>query len=188
MGKIIAAVPYWESDPEKRAVLFDCLASLKGQDETFVLAGKQPTLPIAWNMCLDLSFGMGADYVVLLNDDVILMDGDLKQLCVPDTVTSPLINGTVWKKFHAHVFGLPKTIYDKVGKMDERFQCYWADTDYAKRLVDANIPVETIESVNFMHKEAARTLKHLQGLTEGSDRDKFVEKWGREWFDPTMGR
>jgi len=189
MPKVVVAISYWECDPEKRKVLDDCLVSLKGYDQLLILAGKQPTLPIAWNMCLDLAFGtMQAEYVVMMNDDVVLTNGLVSDLCKPDTVVSPLINGSDYKIFHAHVFCLPKNIWEKVGRIDERFQCYWSDTDYAKRLVDVGVVVEINRNVDFLHKESARTLKHFAGITEKSDEDLFVEKWGKTYFDPVRGK
>jgi hypothetical protein len=188
MPKVVVAISYWECDPEKRKVLDDCLVSLKGYDQLLILAGKQPTLPIAWNMCLDLAFGtMQAEYVVMMNDDVILTNGTVAELCKPDTVVSPLINGDVWKKFHAHVFCLPKTVWEKVGGFDERYQIYYSDTQFCLKLVQNNIPIETNRNVDFMHANPARTLKHFQGITEKSDRDLFIELNGRDWFDPSMG-
>lgn len=189
MGKIVVAIPFWNSDEGKMSILHECVHSLKGYDSLVVLAGKQASLPIAWNMCLDLAFNMEADYCVLSNDDIILESGLISDLCKPDMVVSPLLNGGVTeKKFHAHIFSIPRSVWEKVGRMDERFQIYWADTDYAKRLVDAGVPIETNDRVNVLHAEPARTLKHFAGITETSDRDLFVEKWGREWWDPSMGR
>jgi hypothetical protein len=188
MGKIVVAIPFWNCDDKKTGILHECVHSLRGYDTLLVLAGKQPTLPIAWNMCLELGFNMEADYVVLSNDDIILETGLISDLCKPDTVVLPLINGGIVKKFHAHIFSLPRSVYEKVGKIDERFQLYWSDTDYCKRMVDAGIPIETNERVNVLHKEPARTLKHFAGITEISDKNRFMEKWGRIWFDPSMGR
>lgn len=185
--KLIYAINYWESDDGKRQVLKDCIESLKGKYQLLILAGKQPTLPIAWNMCLELGFSMGADYVIVSNDDVILTDGTVDMLCKKDTVVSPLINGGDWKIFHAHVFCIPRSVYEKVGKMDERYQLYWCDTDYAKTLVDAGIPVEINHDVDFSHPSPARTLKHFAGITERSDEELFFEKWGRTYFDPVRG-
>jgi hypothetical protein len=188
MPKIIISIPFWKSDEGKTQVLYDCVQSLKGYDALVILAGKQISLPVAWNMCLDTAFNMGADYCVLSNDDIILERGLISDLCKPDTVVSPLVNGNTWKKFHAHIFGLPRSVWEKVGRIDERFLCYWADTDYCKRMVDLNIPIETNENVNVLHKEPARTLKSFAGITEKSDEEKFVEKWGRTWSDPSMGK
>jgi len=185
---ITVAIPYWESDRDKREVLYDCVSSLKGYDRLLVLSGRQPTLPLAWNMCLDMAFGMGTDYCILSNDDIILNKGLISDLCIPDKVVSPTVNGTVFKKFHAHIFSLPRSVYEKIGKFDESFQLYWADTDYCKRLVDAGVSVETSDKVDVLHPEPARTLKFFAGISANNDQETFVKKWGRTWFDPSMGK
>ena len=190
MPKIVISIPFWNCDDGKTQILYDCVQSLKGYDSLVILAGKQASLPIAWNMCLDLAFNMGADYCVLSNDDIVLQNGLISDLCKPDTVVSPIVNGNTdsEKKFHAHIFGLPRSVWEKVGRMDERFQLYFSDTDYCKRIMDAGIPMETNYDVNVLHKEPARTLKHFAGITEKSDEEKFVEKWGKKWWDPSVGR
>ena len=108
-------------------------------------------------------------------------------LAMPEAVVSPIVNNGVFKVFHAHIFCLPKTVWEKIGPFDERFEAYWADTDYAKRMKDAGIDVHINPEVNVKHPEGARTLKHLKGSTEKPDETKFREKWGRTWFDPTTG-
>lgn len=188
MPKIVVTIPYYESDKEKRGVLSRCLASLDGHDEVIVVAGKQPTLPHAWNICLDLGFGMGADYVILANDDIELTKGDLSMLCEPDKVVNPLVNGGVFKVFHAHIFGIPKSVYEKVGKFDEQFTIYWSDTDYAVRLMDMGIDVVTNFEVDVSHPEPARTLKSYANTLEAEDKGKFIAKWGRTYIDPIRER
>jgi len=185
---ITVAIPYFESDSGKREILNRCVRSLKGQDNIFILAGKQASLPLAWNICLELAFGMGSDFVILSNDDIELDKGTLDMLCDEDAIVSPTVNNGVYKIFHAHIFSYPKKIYEKIGKFDERFEIYWADTDLAKRFVDAGIDVRINEAVNVKHPEGARTLKHYHGTTEFSDEMRFKEKWGRTWFDPVRGK
>ena len=179
----IVAIPYYEVDPGKRDVLKKCLHSFRGYN-TIVLAGKQKTLSTAWNMCLDLGFGMGYDYVILSNDDVILSRGDLEKLCVPGKVVSPTVNRGVFKVFHAHIFCIPKEVYEEVGKFDESFQIYWADTDYAVRLKKAGIPVEIEYGVDVTHPEAARTLNAMPKKMEQEDKETFYKKHGTLWTDP----
>ena len=189
MAKIVVAIPYWECDPEKRQILNECINSFEGYDQLLVLAGKQASLPIAWNMCCDIAFDtMKADYVILSNDDVILNKGNLMNLCVKDTVLSPTVNNSVFKVFHAHIFALPKEIWKKIGRFDERYQVYWVDTDYAKRMVDAGVKIGISEAVNVIHKHPGRTVGKFAGLTEQHDKEEFVKKWGREYFDPAMGK
>ena len=124
MGKIVVTIPYWESDPGKKDILHECVHSLKGYDSLVVLAGKQPTLTIAWNMCMDLAFNMEADYAVLSNDDIILDTGLVSDICKPGTVVLPMVNGGIYKKFHAHIFSVPRDIWEKVGRFDEQFQYF----------------------------------------------------------------
>jgi len=189
MSKIVVAIPYFECDPEKKKVLRDCVASLNGYDQLLILSGKQESLPKAWNICLDTAFNqMGADYCILSNDDIILEKGNLMNLCVKDYVLSPRVNNSVFKIFHAHIFAIPKDIWKKVGDFDERFKVYWSDTDYAKRMVDMGIKVGICDSVNVLHKHPGRTIHSESGSVEQNDRQLFIEKWGREYFDPVMGK
>lgn len=178
------AIPYYESDVEKRDVLKRCLASFSGEGNILVLAGKQKNLPTAWNMCLDMAFGSGAEYVVLSNDDVELTKGNLSMLCHPNKVLLPTVNNEVFKIFHCHIFAMHKSVYEKVGKFDENFNIYWSDTDYAKRLVDAGIPVEINYDVDVSHPEPARTLKSYPSEIEQQDKAYFFSKWGKLYFDP----
>lgn len=187
MPKIVVVIPYWEADEGKRDVLKRCVGSLRGMDSVIVVAGKQKTLPLAWNMCCELAFSMGADYAIISNDDIELDRGTLDMLCQGDAVISPTVNNGVFKVFHAHIFALPRSVWEKIGPFDERFEAYWADTDYAKRMKDAGIDVHINVNVNVKHPEAARTLKHYKGTTETPDEQKFKEKWGRTWFDPITG-
>jgi len=181
---ITVAIPYYECDPGKREVLQKCINSLKGHDNLLILAGKQKTLPGAWNMCLEMSFGMGAEFVILSNDDIILERGTLDMLCMENAVVSPMVNNGVFKVFHAHIFALPRNIWEKIGPFDERFEVYYADTQYAMRLRNAGVDVHINPNVNVKHPEPARTLKHFKGATENHDRDLFVSMYGRDIFDP----
>lgn len=189
MGKVITAIPYYESDEGKRDVLKKCLVSIEGQqDEIIVLSGKQPTLINAWNQLLELSFAMGADYCILSNDDIELQSGKLRDLCILDQVVSPLVNGSVYKVFHAHMFALPRSVYEKIGGFDPKFSYYWADTDYSKRLVDAGISVVINDNVKILHNEPTRTLKTFSRDSDNVDEEIFKIKWGRTYFDPPTGK
>lgn len=178
-------MPYWESKPEKRQVLLDCLNSFQGQqDEIIVLAGKQPSLPNAWNQCVDLAFGMGADFVIVSNDDVILDKGSLKDLCVSGHIFSPTVNNGVFKVFHAHIWAMDRIVWEKVGKFDEKFNLYWSDTDWIARAKQAGIPIDVNFNVNVKHLDPGQTMRAYPSNMEIADREYFIEKWGREIFDP----
>lgn len=183
--KLTTVIPYWESKIEKRKVLQDCINSFQGQqDELIILAGKQPSLPNAWNQCIELAFGMGSEYVCVSNDDVILDKGSLGDLCVPYQVVSPTVNGGVFKVFHAHIWVMSKSVWEKVGKFDEKFNLYWSDTDWIARAKQLKVPVGINYGVNVKHLDPGQTMRAYPGSLQSVDRDYFVEKWGREIFDP----
>jgi len=183
--KLITVIPYYESDPQKREVLQKCINSFSNQqDELIILAGKQPSLPDAWNQCIELAFGMGADFVCVSNDDVILDKGSLRDLCVEGQVVSPTVNNGVFKVFHAHIWCMDKEVWDKVGRFEEDFHIYYSDSSYAMRLKRLGIPVGINYGVNVQHNDPGRTMKSYTNEIQNQDRDLFIEKWGREVFDP----
>lgn len=178
----ITTIPYLESDIGKRDVLKRCLASLS--DSIIVLSGRQKTLPTAWNMCIELGFSTGAEYVIVANDDIELVEGDLSMLCRPNGIVSPKVNGGFFKIFHAHIFGIHKDAWEKIGKFDEDYQVYWSDTDYAMRMINSGVDIYMQYGVNVLHPEPARTIKDTSGSVIEQDRQTFISKWGREYIDP----
>lgn len=178
---LVVGIPHWRVDEGKKELLTKCVDSLDGYDRLLILNGRERTLPTAWNKLLKAGFDMGADHVIISNDDLTLEEGSLKDLC-SDEVESPLVNGSIYKIFHGHMFCIPKKVWEEVGDFDEIFTNYWADTDYALRLVKHSVPVSINESVKVNHPEPGRTLKYTR--TEAEDRNMFELKWGRTYFDP----
>jgi len=177
--KLSVCIPYYESHPEKRELLDDCVKSLKGQDEIIVLAGKQKSLSVAINMLFEMAHG---EYIIISNDDLTLDSGNLKDLCVPEVVTSPLINGTV-RQFSGHMFCVPRTVYEKVGGYDERYTiAYYDDDDFLMNLKTNNIDTRSVGSVNVLHPVGGTTLHTYPNREKFSEENKrkFVDKWGRE--------
>lgn len=177
-------IPYYESDTGKREVLTRCLFSLQGHDNTLLLMGKQPSLAKAIADMLDYSFNkLNADYTVFSNDDLTLEKGSLADLCEKDAVTLPFVNGGFTKVFHAHMFCLPKTVWEKVGNVDPNFNIYWWDTDYALRLLQNGVNIKLKPTVNVLHPEAGRTLRSMPSELERADMSYFVQKHGRTYID-----
>jgi GT2 family glycosyltransferase len=70
-------------------------------------------------------------------------------LCVEETVTSPLIVGEREGfgeslepgAFHGCFWVVPRTVLDRVGLLDARFErAYWEDDDFLTRVRQAHIP------------------------------------------------
>lgn len=136
---------------------------------------------LAENINIGLKKAKG-DYLIVSNDDITLKSGHLHYLCVPDEVHSPVVHGGIRKTFHAHMFCLPRKVYNKIGKFDE--SCpgpYYIDSDYWVRLVKAEVPVLIDERVHIDHPEPARTLSKLNNNTEKT-REWFINKHGKGYL------
>ena len=119
------------------------------------------------NVNLGLRLATG-DYIAIVNNDCRLADGDVSDLCVPETVTSPLIIGERQGfgesiepgGFHGCFWVVPRPVLDRVGLLDERFEWgYWEDDDYIARLHEAGIPTRQVPSVRVKHVGGLTTVK-----------------------------
>jgi hypothetical protein len=129
------------------------------------------------------------DYVAVVNNDCALAGGNVYDLCVRETVTSPLIVGERQGfgesiepgGFHGCFWVVPRPVLDRVGLLDERFEfAYWEDDDYLTRLHAAGIPTRQVPSVRVRHVGGLTTVKipeHREWLARNEER--FAAKWGR---------
>lgn len=180
--QISLVIPYYHSDDEKPGVLCGAVASMvQYADEVIIVSETADNLAAKINHGLTLAT---KEYIVCTNDDVVLTEGTLADLCSPDEVRTPLINNGTCKTFHGHAWGMHRDIYEQVGGMDESYQLYWMDVDYAMRLREMGIQCTQVQNVNMKHPDGARTLRHWAGKTENNDKDVFINKWGQEVYDP----
>lgn len=158
--KMISALvsSYWVDD-EKPEILKKCLNSLEGADEILSLVTHKKT-PLgfsdAWNRLATLAKG---DYLIFIGDNNTLVKGTLDQLCIPGTVTSPLINGQS-QEFWGMVFCLPREVYEELGLYDMRFNngSHWEDTDLWRRIKKAEIPLQSVKEVDFYRPSGGRSI------------------------------
>lgn len=151
-----------------------CVKSFENQyGELIIVDDKEKSLAQKINIGLELASG---DYLIVSNDDVVSSRGHLADLCEYGKVLSPMVNEGVFKKFHAHLFCLPKEIYREVGGYDESFDgVYYIDSDYWIRLKDAGYTPEICEKVSVDHRHPASTISTLP------ERERSMSR-GREWF------
>ena len=178
---ITLIIPYLECDADKPAVLKRCLDSLVNEyDELIIIDEKIDNLATKINLGLSRAKG---DYLVVSNDDIVLSSGHLKDLCIPGSVTTPLVNNglPMGKKFHGHMWCLPREVYEKVGGMYEGYDgFYYDDTDYEQMILKAGIPIETVESVDIYHPVGGRTLHSFPDWqTKYANNEQiYKERWG----------
>lgn len=170
-------IPYYEAFPEKRQILERCVHSLPQVDELLILAGKQKNVATAINMLFSLSRG---DYIIIANDDVIWDKGSIRDLCVPQTITSPLINGQNLG-FSGHFFCVPREVVKSTGGYDEEYTvAYFDDDDFFRNAQSNGFGSMCIESVNIVHPEPGTTLHTYPNHSEFFELNKarFQQKWG----------
>lgn len=138
------------------------------------------------NVGLRLATG---DYIAVVNNDCRVVDGNVLDLCVRDEVVSPLIIGERQGLgqsiepggFHGCFWVLPRSVLERVGLLDERFEwAYWEDDDFLARLREAGIATRQVASVKVKHVGGLTTVKvddHRSWLELNARR--FEEKWGQ---------
>lgn len=162
--------------------LSKCLASIEGQyDELIVIDEKIDNLAKKINKGLEESKG---DFIIVLNDDVILSQGTLNKMCYLDGVTSPLIRGglPMGKVFHAHAWGIPRHIYEDIGGMWEGYDgFYYDDSDYQLMIETKGHKIIVVEDVDFYHPPEGGTTLHT--FPDWADKyarnqEMFRQRWG----------
>jgi hypothetical protein len=169
----------WTSEG-KAKMLYDCMENLVGADEILALVNPIKAhigFADAWNRIATLATG---DYIVFVGDANYQTEGNLKEMCIPDTVTYPKLNG----KFDAlpWIFCVPKNIYEQIGLYDMRFNegSHWEDTDFWRRIRANNIKIAPIEFVNFNKPVNGTSIRHIENSQGRIERNKqlYFEKWG----------
>jgi GT2 family glycosyltransferase len=191
--RLSIVIPHWPLDEETDEALRLCVASFPPECERIVVVNDGTGYGRNVNIGLRLASG---DFCAVVNNDCRVEGGDVSDLCVPDTVTSPLVIGERQGfgesiepgAFHGSFWVVPREVLDRIGLLDERFAgAYWEDDDFITRLHEAGIPTRQVPSVRVRHVGGLTTVKlpeHRQWLEENARR--FEEKWG--WLPPPIAR
>lgn len=169
-------IPYMESDDGKPAILKRCTDSLSGYDELLLIWNWKMGFSKPINKGLRLAKG---DFLLVCTDDVILEIGALQDLCDPEAVTSPKLNG-IERRFYGAVFCMPRWVYEKTGGLYEGYEIsYFDDDDFEMTCNKLGIPMRCVPSVNFLHPEGGRTLHTFPDHDEFYKRNQehFKERW-----------
>jgi hypothetical protein len=180
--RLSVVVPHWPIDHEVNRALAACLASLPGDCEKLVVVNEGTGFARNVNIGLGLATG---EYVAVVTNDSRVVEGDVYDLCVPGTVTSPLVlekPGIEPDGFHGAFWAARREVLDDVGLLDERFEgAFYEDDDYLERLRRAGVPTTQIPTVRAWSRRIGLTMSKLpdkgQGWLHENER-RFEEKWG----------
>ncbi len=180
--KLSVIIPFYFAKEGKNRLLAQCIESLNSEyDELIVIGHNSESLPWALNKGLSIATG---DFLLVISDDMVKIEGKLKSLCVYGFVTHPLVDG------QPQVFGgcvcYPRDIYNDVGGYDEGFkQGYYDDDDYFVRVDRMYYKRLVVSDVNMHHDDPGHTLRSLV-TSEIMEHNKqyFVQKWGESCQTP----
>ena len=173
---ISLVIPHYPFDEEINKTLKKCVDSVLGYDELILVVNDKIGFGKAVNQGLRIAKG---DFICVMNNDVVMNKGSLKDLADPIRVTSPSVND-VRQPFWGCCFMIPRWVYDKVGGFDEQFEMgYFEDEDYIMKLKEAGIEMSCRANINIVTQGGA-TMYHLPDRAEiyARNQRKFEEKWG----------
>lgn len=145
----------------------------------------------SWNTIGQKAFGEGADFVLMLNDDVVLGKPyeTIEALCRSelerDGGPRMLVSSKGWCSFL-----WPASIWMEIGPFDTDFYpCYFEDNDYAERLVQAGKPHVFAHELDPALLRTSMTIQKDPSLNANFARNErlFAEKWGAEGLFRRLG-
>jgi hypothetical protein len=179
-------IPHWPLDEELDESLRACIGSLPLESEKIVVVNFGTGFALNVNIGLRLASG---DYIAVVTNDSRVEDGDVYDLCVPGTVTSPVVlekPGVDPGGFHGAFWVAPREVFDRVGLLDERFEgAFFEDDDFLERLQRAAVPIRQVSSVRVWSRRIGLTMSKLPDRGQGwltTNKRRFEEKWG--WTPP----
>jgi len=161
-------IPHWPLDEEVEEALRQCVASLPSDCEKIVVVHSGTGFAVNVNLGLRLAAG---EYVAVVTNDSRVVEGDVYDLCVPGTVTSPIVlekPGIEPGGFHGAFWVAPREVLERVGPLDERFEgAFYEDDDYLERLRREQIPTRQIASVQVRSRRVGLTMSKLPDRGQG---------------------
>jgi hypothetical protein len=109
------------------------------------------------------------DFTAIVNNDTYLQEGDIRQLCIPDKVTSPEIISQVIPRLAGNFWVTPKEIKEQRGMLNEAMKNYCSDSEYDERVADI---FQKVPEVKIFHA-ISQTVKPT-GIVEKSREDEEI--------------
>lgn len=121
------------------------------------------------------------EYVAVVNNDTYCAgQWILSDLCRPDAVTFPVING-IRQEFSGAFLVFPRWVIHKLqaedgAVYDERFEVgFWEDVDLWTRLKKSDVPFRQLEC-EVAHPHPGFTMKDMPFDTDTKNKKRYLEK------------
>lgn len=182
MSKLSFVIPHWPLDPEVDESLRACLRSLPSDAEKIVVVNEGTGFAYNVNRGIRLAAG---DWIAVVTNDSHVVSGNVYDLCIPGTVTSPLVldkPGVEPGGFHGAFWVAPRDVLERIGPLDERFEgAFFEDNDLLARLHESGIPTQQIPTVVVESTRIGLTMSKVPELAARwyeENEKRFFEKWG----------
>ncbi|MEK6274749.1 MAG: hypothetical protein AABM30_05355 [Actinomycetota bacterium] len=179
-------IPHWPIDDEVNDALRLCLASLPADCEKIVVVNEGTGFARNVNLGITLAI---CEYIAVMGNDSVLLDGNFYDLCVPGTVASPLVAGKPGIEpggLHGACWVAPRDVLDRVGLLDERFEgAFFEDDDFLERLREAGVSRQQVSSVRIESRRIGLTMSKVPDKADAwyeANERRFAQKWG--WVPP----
>lgn len=171
--------------PGAEEALHGLLTSLGGNSVDEIIV---PTNIIGYGKAVNAALDQSSsDYLIVANNDTMLLRGNLTMLCSEDKIVVPEITPTPRDNEPRCFFGMPYSIYERVkGFMaddfyDEQFTPgYFEDDDLIQRLTELNIGRSVNHGIEIFHKNGGgMTIKTFgEQKTFEENKARYEKKWG----------
>lgn len=107
------------------------------------------------------------EYVMIVNSDTQLKEGNLNDLCIPGKVTSPEIVNQYIDRLAGPFWVVPRTVAEERGYLLEEMKTYSSDSEYDERVKDI---FQKVPSVKIYH-EMAQSVS-AAGIEGGAEQER----------------
>lgn len=173
--------PHWSYNEQADEMLLACHASLGPVHERIIIVN-EPAADgsVRFSTYLNIGFRIATgDFMLAVNNDTVLETGTIDELADANAVTSPVVNGLP-TRFWGCFFCLPRSIYERVGGLDENYTGYFEDCDWFLRLRCAGVKFRSVPHVGVRHL-GGQSMRQLQASAlYRLNGDRFRARWGRD--------
>lgn len=118
------------------------------------------------------------DFTMIVNSDTNLLQGNLRELCVPNKVCSPVIVNQYIERLAGPFWVVPKEVAKERGYLREELHTYESDSEYDNRVADIFQKVSGVEIYHKMHQtvDPAGVNTDEQKALDKQAHDKLLEE------------
>lgn len=111
------------------------------------------------------------DFTMIVNSDTFLIEGNLKDLCIPNKVSSPSIENQYVPRLAGPFWVVPREIKEQRGMLLEEMHTFESDSEYDNRVADI---FQKVSSVIIHHREHKTVDPAGVNTQAQKDKDKAI--------------